>query len=34
MITSAAFSLGMKVKIEKPIRVRLVGFSADGREFW
>jgi hypothetical protein len=33
VITSAAFSLGMKVKIEKPIRVRLVGFSADGREF-
>jgi len=24
----------MKVKIEKPIRVRLVGFSAGGREFW
>jgi len=34
MITSAAFSLGMKVKIEKPIRVRLVGFSVGGREFW
>jgi len=34
MIASAAFSLGIKVNIEKPIRVRLVGFSAGGREFW